>query len=280
VSPYQKGKTNLDFTEARDSEWQWHRLGHMQVCISLQTDYLARTPPLSFLQAGCPSCHPTNSVKALKAVLCAVYSEYFLVIIRNTTVLQSGSGFLASSVEMMELSSEVNGHACVEQQNALVPEASQASSDSTDTAIGSSCTSCCDVEAPSPPFPIIGDNVPKATCDGADCTITQSLQISEAGAGETGIVTVEEHLVDIPPTSSDYNTGSDTTSLLSASSDSKSTQDILQTAEQTAQSDGHLTRSKKLSLSRERPQIEGTVKPSRPQWTANETVPKPCKSLP
>jgi len=29
VSRYQKGKTNLDFTEARDSEWQWHQLGHM-----------------------------------------------------------------------------------------------------------------------------------------------------------------------------------------------------------------------------------------------------------
>jgi len=68
VSLYQKGKTNVDFTEARDSEWQWHQLGHMQVCTSLQTDiYHATTPPLSFLQAGCPSCHPTNSVKALKA---------------------------------------------------------------------------------------------------------------------------------------------------------------------------------------------------------------------
>ena len=29
-SRYQKGKTNLDFTEARDREWQWHQLGHMQ----------------------------------------------------------------------------------------------------------------------------------------------------------------------------------------------------------------------------------------------------------
>ena len=38
VSRYQKGKTNLDFTYARDSEWQWHQLGHMQVCISLQAD--------------------------------------------------------------------------------------------------------------------------------------------------------------------------------------------------------------------------------------------------
>ena len=24
VSQYQKGKINLDFTESRDSEWQWH----------------------------------------------------------------------------------------------------------------------------------------------------------------------------------------------------------------------------------------------------------------
>jgi len=66
LSCYQKGKTNLDFTEARDSEWQWHQLGHIQVCTSLQTDDHASTPPLSFLQAVCPSCRPTNSVKALK----------------------------------------------------------------------------------------------------------------------------------------------------------------------------------------------------------------------
>jgi len=66
VSQYQKGKTNLDFTEARDSEWQWHQLGHMQVCTSRQTDNNASTSLLSFLQAACPSCRPTNSVKALK----------------------------------------------------------------------------------------------------------------------------------------------------------------------------------------------------------------------
>jgi len=67
VSRYQKCKTKLDFTEARDSEWQWHQLGHMQVCTSLQTNNHASTLLLSFLQAGCPSCRPTNSVKALKA---------------------------------------------------------------------------------------------------------------------------------------------------------------------------------------------------------------------
>jgi len=61
VSRYQKGKTNLDFTEVRDSEWQWHQLGHMQVYTSLQTDNHASTPPFSFLQAGCLSCCPTNS---------------------------------------------------------------------------------------------------------------------------------------------------------------------------------------------------------------------------
>ena len=51
----------------RDGEWQWHQLGHKQVCTLLQTYNHASTPPLSFLQARCPSCHPTNSVKALKA---------------------------------------------------------------------------------------------------------------------------------------------------------------------------------------------------------------------
>ena len=69
VSRYQKGKTNQDFTEARDSEWQWHPLDHMQVCTSTQSDNHASTPPLSFLQAGCPFCRPTNSVKALKVAV-------------------------------------------------------------------------------------------------------------------------------------------------------------------------------------------------------------------
>jgi len=54
VSRYQKGKTNLDFTEARDSEWQWHQLSHMQVCTSLQRDNHASTPPLSFFTGRMP----------------------------------------------------------------------------------------------------------------------------------------------------------------------------------------------------------------------------------
>ena len=50
----------------------------MQVFISLQTDNHTSTPPLSFLQAGWPSCRPTNSVKALKAqiyTICSIISR-------------------------------------------------------------------------------------------------------------------------------------------------------------------------------------------------------------
>ena len=64
---YQKGKTNLDFTEARDSEWRWHQLGICKSAPRSRQNNHASTPPLSFLQAGCLSCCPTNSVKALKA---------------------------------------------------------------------------------------------------------------------------------------------------------------------------------------------------------------------
>jgi len=66
VSQYQKGRTNLDFTEARDSVAtastgpyaSLHLAPDRQPC---------QHPTTQFLQAGCPSCHPTNSVKALKA---------------------------------------------------------------------------------------------------------------------------------------------------------------------------------------------------------------------
>ena len=62
VSRYQKGKTNLDFTEARDSEWQWHQLGHMQVCTLLQTDNHTSTPPLCFYRPDAlPAAQPTVS---------------------------------------------------------------------------------------------------------------------------------------------------------------------------------------------------------------------------
>jgi len=60
VSHCQKGKTNLDFTEARDSEWQWHQLGHMQVCTLLQIDNRASTPPLCFFTGRMPFLPPNQ----------------------------------------------------------------------------------------------------------------------------------------------------------------------------------------------------------------------------
>ena len=73
VSQYQKGETNLDFTEARDSEWQWHHLGHMQVCISLQTDNHASTPPLKFFTGRMPFLPPNQqhqSTEGIRARAC------------------------------------------------------------------------------------------------------------------------------------------------------------------------------------------------------------------
>jgi len=60
LSRYQKGKTDLDFTEARDSEWQWIQLDHVQVCTSIQTDNHASTTTLRI--------HYSKSTKNLKAL--------------------------------------------------------------------------------------------------------------------------------------------------------------------------------------------------------------------
>jgi len=68
VSRYQKGKTSLDFTEARDSEWQWHQLGHMQVCTSLQTDNHASTPLLSFFTGRMPFLPPNQQRQSTEGV--------------------------------------------------------------------------------------------------------------------------------------------------------------------------------------------------------------------
>jgi len=44
------------------SKRQWHQLGHKQVCISLQTDNHASTPPLSFYRLDAlPATQPTAS---------------------------------------------------------------------------------------------------------------------------------------------------------------------------------------------------------------------------
>jgi len=69
VSRYQKGKTNLDFTEARDSGWQCHQLGHMQVCTSLQTDNHASTSPLCSFSGQMPFLLPNQQRQSTEGTL-------------------------------------------------------------------------------------------------------------------------------------------------------------------------------------------------------------------
>jgi len=96
VSRYQKGKTNLDFTEANDSEWQWHPLGCMQVCTSLQTDNHASTPPLSFFTGRMPFLPPNQqhqSTEGTEVCLlntnmnCAKMAEPIEILFGNIVVL-------------------------------------------------------------------------------------------------------------------------------------------------------------------------------------------------
>jgi len=83
VSWYQKGKTNLDFTEARDSEWQWHQLGHMQVCTSLPTDSHASAPPLKFSTGWMPflphnqQLQSTESLHKMTSIFAKFCVSYF-----------------------------------------------------------------------------------------------------------------------------------------------------------------------------------------------------------
>ena len=84
---YQKGKTNLDFTGARDSGWQWHQLGHMQFCTSLQTDNHASTPPLFFTgrMPFLPPNQQRQSTEGINAVTLAK-THYYNMVPSNTTL--------------------------------------------------------------------------------------------------------------------------------------------------------------------------------------------------
>jgi len=72
VSRYQIGKTNLDLTEARDSERQWHQLGHMQVCTLLQTDNHTSTSSLSFFTGRMPFLLPNQQRQATEGHICKI----------------------------------------------------------------------------------------------------------------------------------------------------------------------------------------------------------------
>jgi len=70
VDRYEKGKTNLDFTEARDSEWQWHQLGHMQVYTSLQTNKPFQHPTTLFFTGQMPFLPPNQQRQSTEGSVC------------------------------------------------------------------------------------------------------------------------------------------------------------------------------------------------------------------
>ena len=82
VSQYQKGKTNLDFTEARDSEWRWHQLGHMQVCTLLQTDKPHQHPTTQFSTGWMHFMPPNQQRQSTEGHVHKIYNRY---INRHTT---------------------------------------------------------------------------------------------------------------------------------------------------------------------------------------------------
>jgi len=77
VSGYQKGETNLDFIGARDSEWQWHQLGHMQIYTSLQTNNHASTTSLSFFTGWMPFLPPNQQRQSTEGDLERQYGRQY-----------------------------------------------------------------------------------------------------------------------------------------------------------------------------------------------------------
>ena len=101
---YQKGKTNLDLLKQETvsgSGISW------AICKSAPHSRQITMPAphhSSFLQTGCPSCCPTNSVKALKALLCLVKSSKLVAVTAcgNITVIFTAKRY-ASVVYAMAL---------------------------------------------------------------------------------------------------------------------------------------------------------------------------------
>jgi len=65
VSGHQKGWTSLDFNDARDDRAAGPYANHLH-----SKQITTPVPHLLFLQVECSSWHPTNSIRALKALQC------------------------------------------------------------------------------------------------------------------------------------------------------------------------------------------------------------------
>jgi len=80
--------------------WQWHQLGHMQICTSPQTDNHTSTHHSGFyrpvLQAGCPSYRQTNSVKALNECKQHTHTHTTVLLLLWTSIQVLWSGMRAT----------------------------------------------------------------------------------------------------------------------------------------------------------------------------------------
>ena len=75
VSQYQKGKTNQDFTEARDSEWQWHQLGRKSAPRSILITTPAPHHSVFYRPDALPVGQPTASKHWRKSIPTVVHNK-------------------------------------------------------------------------------------------------------------------------------------------------------------------------------------------------------------
>jgi len=85
----------VDFTEARDSEWQWHQLEHMEVCTSLQTDNHASTSPLSFFTGWMPFLPPNQQHQSTEGNISVMQIVYHTVPVFNSAYFSYNFFFTA-----------------------------------------------------------------------------------------------------------------------------------------------------------------------------------------
>jgi len=88
VSRYQKGKTNLDFAGARDSEWQWHQLGYTQVCTS-QQQITMPAPNHSVFTGRMPFLPPKQQRQSTDGKSLFT-KQYKLILVKGGDVLKLG----------------------------------------------------------------------------------------------------------------------------------------------------------------------------------------------
>ena len=111
VSRYQKGKTNLDFSEARDSEWQWHQLGHMSASRSRQITTPAAHHSVFYRPDALPAAKPTASKHCL--FLCLKFFSTSLSMAVWMFIITSEFVYWAVAWNSLELPPRLSTHSAL-----------------------------------------------------------------------------------------------------------------------------------------------------------------------